>query len=333
MSITRSLTVALTLALLTAPLHAGTGTLDQSASPTGAGPAGKMYNLTGIYNRLHSGTAASKGSGFTEPTTGPADGVMYTLNDILDDFNTDATACSGTLAANVLSGKTFFATSGTTRGTDWGPVAGTMPTQTLSAANETVAAGYYAATTLSAVDSDLAVGNIKSGVTIFGFLGTYSGGGVPKTGQTTSYADYDDAWYVTNQNIGVPKSGAHYTNNGDGTITDNATGLEWVADPTAAGVGGTYSWADAITACEDLTYAGHSDWRLPNVKELQSIVDFSRVAPAIDTTYFTSESGNYWSSTTYADGAISAWFVNFSNGGVNGVDKTFPYFVRPVRGG
>ena len=53
-------------------------------------------------------------------------------------------------------------------------VTGTLATQTLSAANDTVAAGYYAATTLSAVDADLAVGNIKSGTTIFGFAGTHA---------------------------------------------------------------------------------------------------------------------------------------------------------------
>jgi hypothetical protein len=207
----------------------------------------------------------------------------------------------------------------------------------------TAASGYYDGTAkvtatdaqVAALDADISTGNIKSGVTIFGFLGTYSGsgGGVPKTGQTTSYADYDDAWYVTNQNIGVPKSGAHYTNNGDGTITDNATGLEWVADPTAAGVGGTYSWADAITACEGLTYAGHSDWRLPNVKELQSIVDFSRVGPAIDTTYFTSQSNVYWSSTTSAAFTGYAWVVYFDHGYVSFVDKSNAYYVRPVRGG
>ena len=56
-------------------------------------------------------------------------------------------------------------------------VTGTLITRTLSDASNTVAAGYYAATTLSAVDADLAVGNIKSGTTIFGFLGTYAGGG------------------------------------------------------------------------------------------------------------------------------------------------------------
>jgi hypothetical protein len=316
-----------------------------------------MYNLTGIYNRLHSGTAASKGSGFTEPTTGPADGVMYTLNDVLDDFNTDATAASGTLAANVLSGKTFFATSGTTRGTNWGPVAGTMTDKsgTDSASSAQAAAsgvnyltvpanGYYNTSSrisatdaqVAALDTDLVVGNVKNGVTIFGVLGTYTGGGgggVPKTGQTTSYANYDDGWYVTNQNIGVPKSGAHYTDNGDGTITDNATGLEWVASPTAAGVGGTYTWANAITACEGLTYAGHSDWRLPNIKELQSIVDYGRVSPAIDTTYFTSQSSVYWSSTTSADDTFDAWYVYFDDGYVYIDAKANTYYVRPVRGG
>jgi hypothetical protein len=303
------------------------GSLDQSSAPSS--DTTRMYTLEQIYQKVTSGTTPAKQSGgFNEPSSGPTSGTMHTLDEI------EAKIAAGTTTAaagDVLTGKTFITR---TTGNGESAVTGTMPTQTLSAANETVAAGYYAATTLSAVDSDLAVGNIKSGVTIFGFLGTYSGGGVPKTGQTTSYANYDDAWYVTNQNIGVPKSGAHYTNNGDGTITDNATGLEWVADPTAAGVGGTYSWADAITACEGLTYAGHSDWRLPNVKELQSIVDFSRVGPAIDTTYFTSQSDIYWSSTTHAGSTVFAWGVSFGVGNVIGdVDKTSPYYVRPVRGG
>jgi len=151
---------------------------------------------------------------------------------------------------------------------------------------------------------------------------------LPKTGQTTSYADYDDGYYEK----GLPSSGAHYTNNGDGTITDNATGLEWVASPTAAGVGGTYLWGAAITACEGLTYAGHDDWRLPNVKELISIVDYGRVGPAIDP-LFTSQSTAYWSSTTYADGTDYAWAVDFGAGFVGFGGKGSRYYVRPVRGG
>jgi hypothetical protein len=274
-----------------------------------------MKTLEDIYQRVVAGTAA--GSHNLTPASSPA-GTMHTLSEIFNAIpNVDYSQILDTYS---LMGAT-----------------GTIPTLTLSDATTTVSAGYYEASDLSTVDTDLSAGNIVSGTTIFGVEGsaeTGGGGGVPKTGQTTSYADYDDAWYVTNQNIGVPKSGAHYTNNGDGTITDNATGLEWVADPTAAGVGGTYSWADAITACEGLTYAGHSDWRLPNVKELQSIVDFSRVGPAIDTTYFTSQSDIYWSSTTHAGSTVFAWGVSFGVGNVIGdVDKTSPYYVRPVRGG
>jgi hypothetical protein len=277
---------------------------------------------------------------------------MYTLNNILDGFNTDATATSGTLAADVLAGKTFFATSGTVRGTSWGPVAGTMTdregdnasTAQAAAAGVnylTVPAGYYdgddrvSATDaqVAALDADIAAGNIKDTVTIFGVLGTYTGGGggsygIPKTGQTTSYVNYDDGYYEK----GTPTSGSRFTNNGDGTITDNGTGLMWVADPAAAGIGGTYSWSAAISACEGLAYAGHSDWRLPNAKELASIVDYERLDPAIDP-LFTTQGDYYSSSTTFADYAGSAWVVDFFYGVGEYFGKTNPLYVRAVRGG
>jgi hypothetical protein len=63
-----------------------------------------------------------------------------------------------------------------------------------------------------------------------------------------------------------------FIDNGDGTITDNATGLMWAQDDNGTGV----YWEDALTYAESSTLAGHNDWRLPNVKELQSIVDYSR---------------------------------------------------------
>ena len=88
-----------------------------------------------------------------------SDGITDAI-DIDDNNAADATA----VAADALAGKTFYAGGGSKTGT--------MPSQTLSAANDTVAAGYYAATTLSAVDTDLAAGNIKSGVSIFGKAGT-----------------------------------------------------------------------------------------------------------------------------------------------------------------
>ena len=289
-----ALFAVLTFLFSTTAFAEGDGTLDQAASPTGAGPAGKMYSLTAIYNRLHSGTAASKGSGFTEPAAGPADGAVYTLNNILDGFNTDVTTIAGNAAAagDVVSGKKFFATTGTTRGTNWGPVTGTYTPP--------------------------------------------AGGGLPRTGQTTVYQAGDDGTYQE----GVPAApGAQFTASvvgSDHIVTDNGTGLVWAAYDDEAGCnnGGSLDWGSAITYCEGLTFAGQSDWRLPNIKELVSIVDYGRFSPAIDTAIFpTAKSRRYWSSTTSASSTGYAWFVYFGNGYVGSSDKADTSYVRAVRGG
>ena len=98
---------------------------------------------------------------------------------------------------------------------------------------------------------------------------------------------------------------------------------------------GTYTWEQALTYCENLTLGGHSDWRLPNRNELQSIVDYSRYNPAIDTTYFPGTVASYyWSSTPYAnDASYYAWIVYFNVGYVYNLTKTNYNYVRAVRGG
>jgi len=98
---------------------------------------------------------------------------------------------------------------------------------------------------------------------------------------------------------------------------------------------GYYTWQQALSYCESLTLAKYADWRLPNKNELQSIVDYSRYDPAINTTYFPStESSFYWSSTTYACCPNSACFVNFDDGYFYGYDKSSTYcYVRAVRSG
>lgn len=118
----------------------------------------------------------------------------------------------------------------------------------------------------------------------------------------------------------------NFRDNGDGTITDLATGLMWMQDDSGSGM----EWQDALSYCEALEYAGHTDWRLPNAKELQSIVDYTRMpdatasttpstaGPAIDTDFFNITSttnyngdadwGFFWTSSTHksSDGT-GAW--------------------------
>ena len=88
--------------------------------------------------------------------------------------------------------------------------------------------------------------------------------------------------------------------NGDGTVTDASTGLMWQQAEA-----GAMNWEAALVYCENLELAGHDDWRLPNLNELLSIVDYELYDPAIDTTFFPGAmSSEYWSSTTaIQDGA------------------------------
>jgi hypothetical protein len=126
------------------------------------------------------------------------------------------------------------------------------------------------------------------------------------------------------------QSSNNFVDNSDGTISDTSTGLMW----QKATAPGTFSWEEALTYCENLTLGGHSDWRLPNRNELQSIVNYSRYTPAIDTTYFPITGVHYhWSSTTYANDTGNAWFVDFNFGYVGNAGKYFFTYVRAVRGG
>ncbi|MBD3326874.1 DUF1566 domain-containing protein [candidate division KSB3 bacterium] len=98
-----------------------------------------------------------------------------------------------------------------------------------------------------------------------------------------------------------------FVDNGDGTVRDLATGLTW----QQADDGVTRNWEEALAYCEDLTLADSSNWRLPNAKELQSIVDYTSNYPALDTSVFTQQDpgGWFWSSTTHVgmNGSFAAY--------------------------
>jgi hypothetical protein len=137
--------------------------------------------------------------------------------------------------------------------------------------------------------------------------------------------------------LAVIDAGAHaeappgqYTDLGDGTVRDNETGLVWQqrVDDT------TVNQAAAISHCDALTFAGRTDWRLPSVLELRSIVDETRSAPpTIDVTFFPDAQPTYfWSATPVASSSVAGWSVAFDHGYVYDTGlATNAYRVRCVR--
>jgi hypothetical protein len=177
--------------------------------------------------------------------------------------------------------------------------------------------------------------------------------GLPDTGQTKCYRAEgtitkipcgiatcrgQDGFYAT----GCPPEG-RFSDNGDGTVTDRCTGLMWQKDTADVNRDGQSTdqdlvrWCEALAICENLSFAGHDDWRLPNVRELQSIVDYGRARPSIDPVFsdpvFRAIFGRYWSSSSLAGIPNVAWLVEFIGGGVFYFDKSSFYYVRAVRGG
>jgi hypothetical protein len=148
-----------------------------------------------------------------------------------------------------------------------------------------------------------------------------------------------------------------YVDNGDGTITDVNTGLQWEKQSSDGSVhdqSNTYTWDQAFSGhVASLNsaggFAGHTDWRVPNVRELQSIVNYQNVMPAVSPAFntncaasctvltcsCTSPSGSveYWSSTTVAILTNAAWSVFFVDGVADPNGTTATFVVRGVRGG
>jgi len=167
------------------------------------------------------------------------------------------------------------------------------------------------------------------------------GYGLPWTGQTVVYYAGDDGTYQKGLTLDRPivkgAGSPRFTDNGDGTVTDNATGLMWVKDHNALGspFNGTVIWTDAIDACEALSFAGHDDWRLPNVKELGSIFDYSLGTPWTDPAFFTLFSnGSYWTSTTQSTSPTYAYWWSLLYCTISRSAKLTKFcYVLPVRAG
>ena len=165
-----------------------------------------------------------------------------------------------------------------------------------------------------------------------------------KTGQTTSSADYDDGYYEK----GVTWPNPRFTKS-NGTVTDNLTGLIWLENANCFGRkkwqdGSTYPALEAALTlnsgeCGLTDSSVEGDWRLPNVRELFSLIDSSQptaapwVALPSGHPFSGVQSNYYWSSTTYAHSTVNAWYVSLYDGVVDYGNETCTYYVWPVRGG
>jgi len=123
---------------------------------------------------------------------------------------------------------------------------------------------------------------------------------------------------------------ADFTKSGN-VVTDTTTQLQWQDDYSDNG--GSIkraTWTAAIDYCETLALDG-GGWRLPNKKELLSLVDYTKYNPGIDAVFNHTSSNDYWSSTTSAYYTSYAWIVYFRNGYTGYNDKSGFYYVRCVR--
>jgi hypothetical protein len=133
-----------------------------------------------------------------------------------------------------------------------------------------------------------------------------------------------------------------FVNNGDGTVSHNLTGLMWKqcvqgssGPGCATGAATPMVWRAALAASAADTAAGYGDWRLPNIKELESLVETCGSFPATNQTLFPATPGSYfWSATSYVSSPSNAWAITFG-GGSSGVAAKADnrYFARLVRAG
>jgi hypothetical protein len=184
-------------------------------------------------------------------------------------------------------------------------------------------------------------------LTTAAFAGTVN---LPRTGQTNCYDSTGGAYIPcagTGEDgeikAGVAWPNPRFTDNGDGTMTDYLTGLMWMKDANLPG--GTKTWLQALDYVAGMNIGspfgpGYTDWRLPNVNELRSLINFNE---ANNATWLTSQGFtnvqdySYWSSTSCAHDPYDAWSVNMWSGGTGVLcyAKYYSYnhYVWPVRSG
>lgn len=155
--------------------------------------------------------------------------------------------------------------------------------------------------------------------------------------------------YVCRDDIPATTPTAEFTLHNDGTVTHHATGLMWMRcslgqvwdeeSSICTGEVADYNWQSALQAAEGHTFAGHSDWRIPNKNELKSIVEHRCYDPAINLAIFPltslasfwTSTARFWTSTPSANSSDDLWSVRFFKGYSSSSSKNASGYVRLVR--
>jgi hypothetical protein len=135
---------------------------------------------------------------------------------------------------------------------------------------------------------------------------------------------------------------SRFQDNGDATVTDQSTGLMWARCPEglsgtgcATGAAAAFTWEGALLRARDSGLAGYTDWRLPDIKELSSLVEERCYDPAINLAVFpNTPSSGFWSASPGGASSGGAWYVRFYDGYAYGYGRGgYAYRVRLVRSG
>ncbi len=212
------------------------------------------------------------------------------------------------------------------------------------AAEKVVVVPLFSATG-DATAADVLAGKTFSNSTGKGLTGTRSPAPVAVTGQTATKPIVAPSGSDGDLAKGISVT-TRFTDNGDGTVTDNLTGLVWLQDASCADLAAVKdTWANALTASNALADGTCSlndgssagDWRLPNLFELESLRDLSENSPPLTSGHpftaviKTGGAGSYWTSTTVDRSTTKAWIVGFLDGAALHDLKTAIYYIWPVR--
>lgn len=213
-----------------------------------------------------------------------------------------------------------------------------------------------------AVAADVLSGKTFSNEGGIGLIGSAPPARVAETGITKCYeADGltsgeipcagtgQDGELVNGAALPVPR----FTDNKNGTVTDNLTGLVWLQDAgcwlnrpwaLALGLVNNLSDDDSVNDCGLSDGSNKGDWRLPSLRELHSLVNYAYQNPTVSNAagtgwhdkqgdpFYNIQNSAYWSSTTHKGSSQSAWFVGFGGGAVDIASKSlWPYYIWPVR--